>query len=502
MCRMAKASRLERLAREPFLAGVFIVTAAYLAIIWQTPAWLTGTPEYHWPVLHHGEAGRLAAAGLVLFLAGAFSVLFSMQVEGIIRERAGRIRVYIALFLLGVAFQAGPASVHRMGLLELPLRVYLPDHTSYFTDARKIKDPGQWLAIFPSNIRNMATHTRTHPPGAVLCFYGAVRLMERFPGASRWYVRSLPRMEEAARRFGLSPAEAAAGGVCALILFCIAAGVAPLTFAIGRMAAPDRAAAVAAVLFGAMPAFSHKTPTLDHFLAALILFSLWLVVSAVSRRELWRAAPAGVIIGAGSWIGTALLAALPLCALYLGASILYFGKSRSAIKERAVLFISFMVVLAGVAVGVNVLLGALMGVDYIEVYRAITEGWRLNNTLSGRVATWMWIGFNPYELLAWAGVPAAAYFLLAAIRSGKELSPRRPGKVDYWLCALVVFLLLVDLSGKICYEASRLLWFTYPLIALESAKAMPLTERGRGIVATAIVIGLMIASTLVFRMIF
>jgi len=485
------------------MLAVAALTVAWLAIASHAPGWLIGTPEYHWPVLRHGEWARLPGAAFAVALCCAAGVMLASGVEHVLWHKFGRARIYLALFLLGLSFQLGTASVHRMGLLELPLRVYLPDHTSYFTDAKKIEDLDLWLRTFPANIKRMETHTRTHPPGAVLLFYGAIQAAERCPSFSRWYQRNVPRSDEAMQRFELSAAEAAAGGLCALVLLLAASAAAPLGFAIGRVITDDRKAVLGAVLFAAMPSFTHKTPSLDHLLAGLILFSVWLCISAIRNKQVWRVALAGAVIGAGLWLGTALLAAVPLCLFYMGAGAREFSREKAQAKNLVILAASLGVIICACTAAVTLMGGAVFGVSWLEVYTAITDvGWRLNNELSGRESVWMWVAFGPYELLAWAGAPATAYFLLGVGRNVKLAARRKFSEVDPWVAALVLILAALFLSGRVVYEAPRLTWFCYPLIGLSASKGLSSSLEGKAIAGPAIIVGLTAASALVFRMVY
>jgi len=479
------------------------VTAAYLAAVALTPSWLIGTPEYHWPVLHHGLWAMLPAAAFVLALAAGASLFLVSGLERILQARHGRARAYAALMLVGIAFQLAPFTAHRMGLLELPLRVYLSDHTSYFTDAAKIVDVDSWLLSYPRSIRGFATYTRTHPPGAVLLFFDAQRLMERLPGVADLIVNAVPGSGEAMKAFGLTPPQTAAGALCALILLLTAAAAVPLTFAIGRQIVTDERAAWAAVLFAAAPAFSHKTPVLDHLLAFLVLLAAWLTIIAIRKKNIWNILSAGLVIGAGLWFGTSLIAALPLCALLGGAAVLEFKQNRTPLSRLAALMAAVVVLLAGAAAAAVLLLGGVMDVSWLEAYRAITEvGWSFNNAASGRVRAWMWIAFDPYEIAAFAGLPLFGLFLLTLYRGAAPVFYRDLRSLDPWLIATIVFLLALDLSGKVCYEASRLAWFCFPLIAIIASRCAPLPGPGKKLIAPAVILTLQIVSTLVFLMIF
>jgi hypothetical protein len=485
------------------LAAAGLLTLLYLGAIAFTPAGLIGTPEYRLPVLHHGSFARLPVAALILALAVLVAVLFLRDLPALLSARLGRPRVYAAFFLLGLSFQLGPAAAHRMGLVELPLRVYLPDHTSYFSDAAKILSMRVWLEAFPVRLRELGTHTRTHPPGAVMPFFVLLRAMESRPELAELAAGWVPRGDEARSKLGLSTPEVAAGGLAALFLLLIAAATVPLAFALGRALTDDRRAGLAAALFAAMPAFGHQTPVLDHALGFMILLALWFTVSALHRRALWKMPAAGAIIGFGLWFGTSVLAAAPLCLLFLAAGLFHLRKETAPLRNHVVLFLALTALLLTTGAAVTALIGTALDINYLQIYRAVMEsGWSFNNRVSGRFHAWMWMLWDPYELAAFAGMAVSGCFLWAIIGQGRLLGARRFSAINPWLLATVVFLLALDLSGKVVYEASRLAWFTFPLIALGAVNALPDPDEPGYLPASAILLGLTAASALTFRMIF
>ena len=50
-------------------------------------------------------------------------------------------------------------------------RVKHPDITSYYTEARKIEHPLEWLDGYHLRLRSMVGHTQTHPPGPILYYF-------------------------------------------------------------------------------------------------------------------------------------------------------------------------------------------------------------------------------------------------------------------------------------------------------------------------------------------
>ena len=50
-------------------------------------------------------------------------------------------------------------------------RVQHPDITSYYTEALKIEDVGDWVSSYVERLPTMIGHTQTHPPAPILYFY-------------------------------------------------------------------------------------------------------------------------------------------------------------------------------------------------------------------------------------------------------------------------------------------------------------------------------------------
>lgn len=515
----APATKLDRMNKAPYsrsrlaalFAAVFLISAAYLALLGSYPFALGGTREYEWPVLFHGVASRLPAALLITLLCAVALALLGRDMGALFNAKAGRARLFAALFLLGVGLQAGPAAVHKQGLLEFPLRVYLADHTSYFADAARIQDPSKWLDDYLPRFEKLSvmldkvksgrqsdeelreiwseadkifhTHTRTHPPGAVLAFYAAQEAVRLMPGFADFYVRAVPRSREAAAKFGLSDYQVAAGGVCALLLFIFAAACLPLSFALARQVLSDEKALAAAALFGTSPAFSHKTPVLNHALAFVVLFCLWLFITGLAKRQWWKAVLAGALSGLALWAGTSVVAVFPLCAVFAGAWL--WGRRSRAGEEGAVLkadagrAVLFFLLVAASAALLCLGLGLVLETSYIRVYKAITgTGWEFNNLASQRQNVFLWISFNFYEMLAFAGVPLAFFFIGSTGKNVLALFRKKADDQTRYALAVIVFLLALNLSGKVCYEASRLVWFGFPLMAIIAVQAMPAPRNG------------------------
>ena len=83
----------------------------------------------------------------------------------------------------------------------------------------------------------------------------------------------------------------------------------------------------------------------------------------------------------------------------------------------------------------------------------------------------------------------------------REGLSRQWTRIDPWTAATIVFLLALNLSGRVCYEASRLAWFCFPLLALAAAQSLPPPGKGRNFVPGLLLAG-QAAATIAIRMVF
>jgi hypothetical protein len=183
------------------------------------------------------------------------------------------------------------------------------------------------------------------------------------------------------------------------------------------------------------------------------------------------------------------------------AALQAFAQEKAPVKNHAVLLASFAALLIASA-GIAVWAGqGILGISYLDAYRDTAHtGFDFNNIASGRIHTLQWIAFNFYEMTAFAGIPLA---LLAAhqIKTQVSTAKKRDWKrLNPWTLAALAFLLALNLSGKVCYESSRLAWFAFPLFGLIAAPSLP--PPGRRLSIPALLLALQAASTLVFRMIY
>jgi hypothetical protein len=118
--------------------------------------------------------------------------------------------------------------------------------------------------------------------------------------------------------------------------------------------------------------------------------------------------------------------------------------------------------------GLAIMIGSvLVNADYWEIFSINREGWHFNNSSSGRISPLKWIVFNPYEYFFWSSFPIFLGFFAKISHEIRNIIKRSNdyGQIDAFFWLSLIFILILNISGQICYESPRLCWFFLPILA-------------------------------------
>ena len=472
--------------------GLALACASFDLLVYFRPELWNHNSEYQWRVLEHGRKAMLVPVFLL------WSALVSAGLWGFRRAAkrlSGRKLDALAaglIFMLGILSPLVFFKIDRFGDYELLVRIFVEDHTGYFSDAMKFRTRAGLNKAFRENLASLSSHGRTHPPADALLFMGLNRLAES-SGAVQGLYKMVVKDEvrrQIQEHFGTAIAGQAAG-MAALLMMLLAGGLsAVLGYFLGRRFSSPELGFISMLALVSLPAFSAKTPVMDQVYAVFILAAV-LVALTHEKGRLWPGLIAGFIIGAGAWLSPSVWSAVFLIPLVLMARDLA-AEPRKKFRE---IYESLLVLgLSGfMAAGFALWLGSLATkINYIDIFQLNRSGWFLNNTASGRISAWKWLLFNPYEYFFWASLPI---FLGCALQcySAKRFAEQQArcagrrrvaakhelgksfiriknswpniSRTEGFFAAAFVFALLLNLSGQICYESPRLCWFFLPILA-------------------------------------
>lgn len=399
-----------------------------------------------------------AALPAALFAGWAWLVLRLLARPGAGGLGAGAALLLLGALLLPVTLKAGVRGWESL------FTTYTNNPYEYIADVPKVGgDPAGFLRGFVANKEQLALHSSTHPPGAILMLWGVERLLGPGPVAASWTTIGLSALAVLAAlwvglrlggpRLGLLAGAMAAvmpgqliysttslDGVFNMLL---ALGAAAFLLALERPLRPGLAA-----LAGALIALG-----LFFTYAATQLFFFGVAVAAVGAWRAWPGAP-------GRGAGRLWAAGWPL--------------ARQGAIAAAVIVGLYLALFA--ATGFNVVEGALRATAInVEVMRNVTARPFLPPSLAY------------YTLYLVANLLAFAWYLgpwgLAAAGSAGRaaLAEDSPGAFAALAVGLAALVAGMALSGLFNREVERIWGFTYPLLAVLVARhALQGDKRAQG----------------------
>jgi len=393
----------------------------------------------------------------------------------------------LTLIGLALAFRLSIESVRNEGL-SIVARMLNPTYFGYFTPAAAIEDLPNFLRTFTRDQLSLPyDRVQTHPPGNVVFYWLIIHGVDSLPFISKLAAPLIePRLAALPDWINnYSMAEIIAGSLAAFIVPLLSAlSLWPL-YQLGKILWDEQTARLACWLYIFIPALTVFTPVTDDLFTLWAALSLWLVVSGLVQEQLWRIALAGFIWGLGLFMSFGLLA--------LGLSgwlliVLYRQRQlKIALQECLVLGVagSLIWIMAWATFNLNPF---LIYQNSLAAHGAVT---------SSR-SYWLWLFYNPYDVLIFAGLPIAIFALGAVFRLGQQLLNQEPlSLADQTLAACLLAMLLVFLSGSVRGETARILLFVYPWLALFAAGQISRTSRPAGF--RVLMIALVVIQTLVFQ---
>lgn len=367
-------------------------------------------------------------------------------------------RALLVLAVLALAFRLAVQMTSQDGL-SIVARTLNPAYFGYFPPASRVSDLGEFLRTYPERRMEYNIRVQTHPPGNVIFYWLFIRAFESVPSVTQALApviepHVLARPDWAQR---YTTAEVLAGAAASLAVPAISTlGVLPLHRLAGRLGSP-RAARLAVVLYAFIPALVLFTPVVDDLFSFLTVTALWLTVKGLDERRATWVGLAGLAWGVEAFMTFGVLPVLLLLALTIALRrVGEAGGGRRALLE-------------GVALGAGGsavwgLAWLLTGLNPVALYRVSTLA---HGGLTETRSYWLWLVYNPYDVLLFAGVPAAVHFLRGATRVvGRSRGfPRLPSPADQLMLAFLITMAALLVSGMVRGETARILLYTTPVLA-------------------------------------
>ncbi len=430
---------------------------------------------------------RFLAPGL-LTLAGFGGLIWylwrAMRREKIAHHRAG-LAWTIAVSLVAGAWcmQVALWTMVPAYVVELAAIQFSHVSTGYLEEAYTIDDLPRYLREYARDMPSKVEHVATHPPGAVLFFYGVRRAGEMMPALNDWALTvatagSEMKLDEVRAAIMSYPGPTwkgehalATAVVSSYLLGALGCLMVIIVFAATRSALGDERALVAAAMLGLAPSLLLFFPLLDQLIA--FFGALMLAALAGTQRHWAWSLVAGLVGAAAMFVSLGALALLAIGGVFLllRALLVRGGQADLTWAGR---FGGFAA-LAGYAVGLVVGLAAwrVIGVDTIGV---ISAGLGSHSHIAGTSSfrSWhIWVWLNLIEFGVFLGLPLAAATVAAVPRVVSDLRSRSAQALPAYLAgAALLTLLALDISGIVRGETSRIWLFFVPFLVPAASRVL------------------------------
>lgn len=371
--------------------------------------------------------------------------------------------------------------------------------SGFFEPAAEIEDLHTMLRAYPQAMPGFVSeHARTHPPGLVVANWLTIRASAMLPGLSEAIARHVWPLRCTDLWLLNRPPSTAAGLALWAILPLLAAALTSVpTYLLARRLLSPGAVRLATVLGVTMPALLLFAPKSVQLYAPLSLFTLLAFHTGLERRSLFWLFLSGLTLSIATFLSLGNAALLLLLAVY--AFLFLWQRERRQLTRRPGNWLpGHLVTCSQYAIAFT--LGALSlwlifwlgwGVAPWHIFQTGLQQHYSLVTLHRRY-DW-WLLYNLIDLLIYAGLPLMVGFAGMLIQAIKDLPGQKTGPAATLALALLVLILVLDISGSVRGEAGRLWLFFMPFIALAGgaflARALP------GSRTAILIVGLQLAIT-------
>lgn len=509
------------------------MTALWL-FVWKRPLgrdnWFIA-PHQSWPF-----SASLLSLGTLLILGGlsALSAYDRFQRAKTRPEEIISMRMSLgALILLATVMPwtlLGPRAISGVYIVSA---TWSDISNQYFSTAYRIENARDFTRNYAVEQRDydvVKSHVATHPPGAVLFYYGARRIYENVPfihsilttvapgitAASTPSVGNLIRKQliRSNARDMKAPVfsdDAVGGAIWCAVLLSLSVGLTvPAVYKLAAGTSSTRLSEtpvsetpehneraresrglLGAALFALAPTTMLFAFTLDALMACVLAWSLVLVARSLSSEttKIGTTLFAGMLIGVASFLSFGALAIWGL--LVFAYAIVWFCDAGSARRKR--LSSGFVLILVGF-LGLWLALCVVFPMQPLAIYGRAMQAHHAATLTSRSQAGWAYL--NLFFFALFGGWPLVFGVLSGARSWWKTRHNANWNAAAVLGVASVLTCLLLSLSGNVRGETERLWYFLLPpLAAFAAAHLIEYSNPAKGRFCT-LLIGLQLLQTL------
>ncbi|HET6337301.1 MAG TPA: hypothetical protein VFG30_28955 [Polyangiales bacterium] len=406
---------MDHAKRREVLVVLCVGAAFILALFLELPG-VNGTSYWHWPWRSLDVVNTLAVFTGPLLMIGALAWLWSRTPPpsaSDVRALAG------GLFVCEVLLQWARLRAEPGGWAWLDELVQSRDVTSYYTDALRIDDVGNFLRDF--SWKRLEHHSSTHPPGPVLFYWLLLQLFE--PGFA-----------------------ARAGG--ALIGVLASTGVIVAYWFAGLWTPDPLRRLGACFAYALMPSLLVVLPSFDQ------IYPIFTMLGLLVWNKAFDKPAAAILLGLIAFVATNVAYQFVLLGVPFGLYALAVLRSRGWDFEVRRAMVRAAVIALGVWLGANIVLSLLTPFHPLDSFvAAIGRQARYAAFLQRPYG--LSTLYDPFDFFLGGGILVLPLLVIHFAREDSRET------VITFACLLSI--LIIDLTGLIRCEAARVWLFLQPL---------------------------------------
>lgn len=435
---------------KKLLISISIISFIFFLFIGlDTFPFLRGPEDWRLPYLFVNTLPKIFPSLVLIFI---ILYLFN-RTDRLEDSRIGKYeKIFLpSLVILGFLFQISILYFSRAGIFVLLSRIIQPEANGYFTASLTIHNLSEFIGSYNNLLSFFSIHSSQHPPGAIIMFYFFNNLFGIFPFINE-FINALPVTTTPIARIwsSLLPAQKTTAIFTGfLIPFLSSFMVVPLYYLL-KIYVDIRAALRGVVFYLFIPSIVLFIPLPDVVYPLFTIIGFLFLAYALKKNKPIYLFLSGFVLSIGIFFSLSILSFVLMFLIFLFLSLR---------KEKRLLinFLKCSIYLLTGAFTPYILMYIVYDFNFIDIFNTINK--TLVKTIAPR-SYFTWIFYNLYDFLIFAGIPF--FILLVSIFKNNF----RKLKNNHLLISLIVTVLILDFSGKVKGEASRLFIPFIPFLIL------------------------------------
>lgn len=309
--------------------------------------------------------------------------------------------------------------------------------TSYFNDAQKINNVGDFLRNYSQNVQYLQMHSQTHPPGVILLFYYLSNFAKNI-NVNVTYTIGL------------------------LIPFLSSLTIIPLYF-LTKLFFNKLAAKISVVFYCLIPALILFTPQMDQVYALFFISIILFYYLGIIKKKIIYFILSGLFLAFGSYFSY-LYTVIPLVMLILWILIYLNKKDSTKYFFQINNFFKYNIIFALAFLFPNIIYQIIYGTNIYEMYQASMV---YHQQFLDSKSYLIWLAMNLFDFGIFMGLPITIVLLF--VFGDSIMNFIKTKAVDISLGLFLLTIIILDLTGKNRSEVARLWLFLVPLMLISVA---------------------------------